>query len=295
MKIRTNENQLVKIAVEGKTAPALAYPNSVGHDGRVDNLPASGGITYNVLVGDPAFGWAADHVEPCVSSIVNPEKRTDRLNAGYNFLACIGNDVRVVSGDAKGSIGTVTGHHGGMEHVLIDFAPSVAEKLTLSDIFQIRTFGQGLKLLDHPEIKISSLDPKLLAKFELREKSGQLEVPVAAILPAVLLGSGTGEHNVYTGDIDIITSDKSYVKKYGVDELKLGDIIAFEDCDASYGWRILKGAYTIAVVIHGDSNLSGHGPGTTAIMSCATGKLKPYINKSANIGRYLKIGRYRAK
>ena len=38
--LKLNETKLVKIAVEGKVAPALAYPNEVGHDGKVHNLPS---------------------------------------------------------------------------------------------------------------------------------------------------------------------------------------------------------------------------------------------------------------
>ena len=131
--LKTNEKQLVKIAVEGKVAPAMATPNRVGHDGFAYSLPAVGSITYNVRVGDPAFGWAADHVEPCVSTILDADRRADKPNAAYNFLACVGNEAIVVTGAAKGTRGVVTGSHGGCEHVLIDLPPKEVEKLTLDD------------------------------------------------------------------------------------------------------------------------------------------------------------------
>jgi hypothetical protein len=213
----------------------------------------------------------------------------------FNFLSCVGNEVRILTGIAKGKKGIVVGTHGGAEHVMIDFPPEVTEKLSLDDRFQIRSFGQGLKLTEHPGITISSLDPSLLSKINPKEVSGTIEVRVAGIVPCELIGSGLGEMQTKTGDIDIITSDKNALALHGLLDLKLGDIIAIADCDASFGWCYRKGAVTISVVIHGDSHLSGHGPGTTVIMTSAQGKIKPIMDRNANIGRYLKIGRFRKK
>lgn len=291
--LKTNEKKLVKIAVEGKVAPALAYPNTVGHDGRVHNVPSLGGITYNVLVGDPALGWEADHVEPGVSTVLNADKRTDRPNIAYNFLACVGNSATVLSGKAKGAKGTVIGHHGGVEHVMIDFPRSVLEKLSVDDRFQIRTFGQGLRLTEHPDIIVSSLDPRLLVKIKIREKGKKIEIPVAAIVPAKLMGSGLGESQSRTGDYDIQTADLSLLKKNKLENLRLGDVVAVMDHDASFGWRCLEGAVVIGVVIHGDSHMSGHGPGLTTIMSCPSNKIIPRLSAGANIARRLKLGRFR--
>ena len=291
--IKTSEKRLVKIAVEGKVAPALAFPNTVGHDGRVHNLPAVGGITLNVLVGDSAFGWEADHVEPAVSTILSADKRTDRPNVGYNFLACIGNEARVMTGAAKGARGVVTGHHGGCEHVMVDLPRAALEKLSCEDRFQIRAFGQGLKLEEYPEVSVSSIDPALFAKLRLKGKGKKLEVPVAAVIPGKLMGSGLGEGQAKTGDYDMQTADRKALERHGIAELRLGDIVAIADHDASFGWRYLEGACVIGVVIHGDSNLSGHGPGISTILSCPTGKLVPKISREANIARILRIGRHR--
>ncbi len=291
--LKTNEKYLVKIAVEGKVAPALAYPNEIGHDGTVHNVPALGGITYNVFVGDPAFGWEADHVEPAVSTVLNPEKRTERPNVAYNFLACIGNEVIVTSGKAKGKKGVITGHHGGVEHVIMDFAKSVIEKLTCDDKFQIRSFGQGLKLTDYPNVIVSSLDPALLKKLKVRTKGHRVEVDVAAVIPPELTGSGVGAVCSKTGDMDLITSDEGILKKHKLTNLKLGDIVAIADCDSNYGWCYKKGAVTIGVIIHGNSYVSGHGPGISTIMTSAKGSISTKINSNANIGRYLVIGKFR--
>ncbi|MFA4873852.1 MAG: DUF4438 domain-containing protein [bacterium] len=293
--LKTNVKQLVKIAIEGKVAPALAYPNTVGHDGSVHNVPALGGITYNVLVGDPAFGWEADHVEPGVSSILNHEKRNDRPNLAYNFLACAGNEAIVLTGNAKGSRGRVVGHHGGAEHVMLDFAPAVLEKLSVDDRFQIRAFGQGLRLIEHPGVIVQSIDPEVISRIGLVEKGGRIEVPVAGIIPGALMGSGLGSNHARSGDYDMMSSDRKALERNGLTDLRLGDIVAIKDHDASFGWRYLEGAMVIGIVIHGDSHLSGHGPGIATIMTSPSGMIVPAISRSANIGRCLSIGRFRKK
>jgi hypothetical protein len=293
--LTTNRSQLVRIAVEGRVAPALVYPNTVGHDGLVHNVPSLGGITYNVLVGDPAFGWEADHVEPGVSSVLSADKRSDRPNLAYNFLACAGNDVIVMTGTAKGARGTVVGHHGGVEHVMLDFPLAVLEKLSVEDRFQIRTEGQGLKLSDFPDIVLHSLDPRLLAKMAPRTMKGKLEVPVAGVIPGSLMGSGLGSLQAGTGDYDLMTSDIRALKKHGLSNLNLGDLVAITDHDASFGWRYLTGAVVIGIVVHGDSHLSGHGPGIMTIMTSPKGTIAPRVDAKANIGRLLGIGRFRTK
>ncbi len=291
--LKLNESKLVKIAVEGKVAPALAYPNEIGHDGKVHNLPSLGGITYNVSVGDDAFGWAADHVEPCVSTALSIEKRNDRPNVAYNFLACVGNEAVVVSGGAKGAKGVVVGHHGGVEHVMIDFPQKALQKMTVDDKIQIRSHGQGLKILNAPEVSVMSISPDALKKLRIAIRGDSLEIPVAAKIPAELMGSGCGDSNCYTGDIDIITSDKDALDEHKISGLKLGDIVAVMDWEAGFGWSYKRGAVTIGIIIHGDSHLASHGPGVTTILTSSSGKIFPKIDKNANIGRYLSVGKFR--
>lgn len=290
--IKTNQEKLVKIAVSGKVAPALARPGRVAHDGRISSLPGVGSITYNVLVGDNAFGWAADHVEPSVTTLANPDKRAESENITYNFLSCIGNTVRVISGDAKGATGTVTGKHGGLEHVICDFAPDVMEKLTGDDKVQIISCGQGLRFTDYPEINLFSLSPELLSKMGLKEGKGHIEVPVCGVIPGVVMGSGLGKDTAAYGDYDVMTSDWKFIEENGLDKLKLGDVVAISDYDASYGRRFLRGSVVIGVVIHGDSVSAGHGPGITALMTGPNEKLRHVVDKDANIGKYFGIGRF---
>ena len=296
-KLRTNEDRLVKIAVQGKVANAYQWAEfEVAHDGKPFALPSTGGIVYNVHTGDPTFGWEGDHIEPGVSAILDEEKRGGRANMGFNFLACVGNCARIVSGDAKKKIGTVTGHHGGVEHVTIDFDPATLQKINIDDKILIEGFGQGLKLIDFPEVKIYNLDPAVLDKMSLRVAAGKvLEAGVTTMVPAELMGSGLEHNNIGTGVYDIIPHDPEAVKKYKLDRLAFGDFVAVMDHDNSFGRTYRKGAVTIGVVVHSNSTLSGHGPGISTLLTSAEGRIRPIPNPHANLGKILKIGRYRSK
>ncbi|MHB8147260.1 MAG: DUF4438 family protein, partial [Vulcanimicrobiaceae bacterium] len=112
MPIRSNRDQLPITAVVGEAAPALINTGlyDVGFEGEPLIVPSVGGINLNVRVGDGAFAFRADHIEPGVSAR-NPESRA---NTSFNVLSCIGNEAVVISGDAKGASGRVTGKHGGV-------------------------------------------------------------------------------------------------------------------------------------------------------------------------------------
>ena len=84
--IKTNEKRLAMISVQGTIVNPSGTRRSVDKDGVPYLLPSVGGITYNIKVGDPSFGWAGDHLEPGVSTVAD-EKREAAKNGGYNFLA----------------------------------------------------------------------------------------------------------------------------------------------------------------------------------------------------------------
>ena len=177
--LRTNGDQLVMLSVMGMiTPPMQRSPYRIDRDGVPFVLPGTGGIAYNVKIGDNAFGWVGDHIEPGVSSAAVIDDRSAPKNQAYNVLSCIGNEAVVVSGDAKGAKGVVTGTHGGIEHVLIDFADEDLEKMCIEDKILVRAYGQGLQLLDYPGITVRNLDPQLLSELGIKEKDGQLLVPV---------------------------------------------------------------------------------------------------------------------
>lgn len=64
MTLKTNRDQLVMTAVQGSVSPANQWaPFEVGSEGEVFAWPSTGGITYNVKVGDSVFGWAGEHID----------------------------------------------------------------------------------------------------------------------------------------------------------------------------------------------------------------------------------------
>jgi len=271
--LKTNASKLVMLSVQGQITPPLrrtAY--GVDREGVPFVLPGTGGITYNVKVGDPAFGWVGDHVEPGVSTAASIEERSGSRNQAYNTLACVGNEAVVISGDAKGARGVVTGKHGGIEHVLIDFAQEDLEKMAIEDKVLIKAYGLGLQLVDYPGISVRNLDPHVLLKLDLTEEDGRLIVPVAAVIPARLMGSGIGASSTASGDYDITTTDQEEIKALGINELRLGDLVALEDTDNRFGRSYRKGALSVGVVVHSDCLAAGHGPGVTTLFTSIDGR-----------------------
>ncbi|RJS89427.1 DUF4438 domain-containing protein [Candidatus Bathyarchaeota archaeon] len=291
--IRTNANKLVKISVMGEVSSPIFARSAyrISADGKPIVLPGVGGITYNIRVGDLATGWMADHVEPGVS--VKNKERSDgspsAANMALNILACVGNEAKVASGDAKGEKGVVTGKHGGIEHVLVDFTPDVMEKLLIGDKILIKAFGVGLQLLDYPDIKVMNMDPRFLEAIDPQPNGDKLEIPVTHVIPAAVMGSGLGADQTYSGDYDIQLFDKSTVEKYGLEDLRLGDLVAIQDADHSYGRIYRKGAISVGIVVHSDCVISGHGPGVTTLFTSPNGKIIPQIDPDANIAKLLKL------
>jgi hypothetical protein len=284
--LKTNKEKLVMQSVQGKIHHPMGKNYRVNNDGEPMMLPATGGITYNFRVGDSAFDLVGDHVEPGVS-IRNEEKIE---NDALMNLACIGNKAIVVSGEAKGAEGFVTGSHGGIEHTLIDFDKEGMFKMAIDDKILVRSLGQGLRLTDYyPEIKVMNVDPDLFENIPIEEKEGKLIVPVVCKVPAHLMGSGVGSASAYNGDYDIMTSDEEEIKRLGIDKLKFGDLVMIENHDNSYGRTYLKGAVSIGVIVHSNCIKAGHGPGVTTIMTSKKSLIEAKIDSESNIKKYVKV------
>jgi hypothetical protein len=284
--LNTNIDKTIKLSVQGKIHHPYytTSPYRINYDGESLVLPATGGITYNVKIGDPAFGWAGDHVEPGIS-IRNED--TNERNA-LMTMACIGNTAKVISGDAKGALGYVTGLHSGVDHVIIHFEEKDIENMSIDDKILIKSWGQGLQLLDYPEIKIMNIDPELFINIPISEENGIVKVPVVAEVPAYLMGSGIGEASAYKGDCDIMTADKEEIKRLGIEHLKFGDLVLLKDCDNSFGRGYLKGSVSIGVVAHSDCIKLGHGPGIVTILTCKESKIEGILSRDANIKNWIK-------
>lgn len=286
--LKTNREKLVMQSVQGKIhSPIMGgNPYKISHDGRPMILHGTGGITYNYQIGDSCMDLVGDHVEPGVS--VRNEEQAE--NKALMVLSCVGNEAKVISGDAKGAKGYVTGTHGGIEHVLVYFPEEDLEKMAIDDKILIKAFGQGLQIEGHEDVLVMNIDPDLFEKMGIVEnENGELEVPVVTEIPAHLMGSGLGSSTSLSGDYDITTGDEEELKKYGIDKLRFGDIVLLRDCDNTYGRQFLKGSVTIGVIVHSNCVLSGHGPGVTGLLSCKTPKIKGIINENANIANYLGV------
>lgn len=284
--LKTNKDKVVKWSVQGKIHHPVGGNYRITNDGKPMILPATGGISYNVAIGDSVFNWAGDHVEPGVS--IRNENNSE--NAALMTFACIGNEAKIVSGDAKGKKGYVTGMHGGIDHVLIHFEKDILENLAIDDKIMIKAYGQGLNLPDFENVHIMNIDPDLFEKLNIKEENSKLKVNVVAKVPPYLMGSGIGSKSAATdGDYDIMTADMEEIKRLGLDKLKFGDIVLLQDCDNTYGVGFLKGSVSIGVVVHSDCVKSGHGPGVTVIMTSKESVIEGVIDESANIGNYMKI------
>lgn len=291
--LKTNADKLIKLSVMGEISSPVVSKSiyRISADGNPVILPGVGGITYNLRVGDFACGWEADHVEPGVSveNKENDSRFGNAANIAFNVFSCIGNLALVVSGDAKGSTGVVTGKHGGIEHVLVDFHLNTLEKMIPGDKILIKAIGVGLKLIDYPNIRIMNIDPKFLETLNLQKIKKKLQVPVTHIIPAAFMGSGLGKNHVYSGDYDLQMFDSKSIQKYGLDDLKLGDLVAITDADHSFGRIYRQGAISIGIVVHTNCITAGHGPGITSLMTSSLGEIVPKINGKANIANLMNL------
>ena len=273
------------MAVAGVVSqPSLRPPGySPAADGRGVVLPGMSGIVYNVRTGDPAFGWAADHVEPGVSIAAANEGQDFALH----YLACMGNEAVVTSGLATGARGVLTGEHARM---IVDFARETYDGLSVGDTVQIKAHGRGLKLLDSPGIELKKMSPRLLEAMGIEARdAGRIHVPVAMELPIEVMGSGAELNSEYV-DQDLMSGDRALMREFGLDQLRLGDLVAIRHADHRWGRSYRTGAVSIALCIHGDSVMTGHGPGIMTLMSAAEPLIEWTVDPGANLRSLLKIG-----
>lgn len=283
--MKTNKTHLVVQSVCGRIHHPTMHGSGhwVGYDG-FGRIPVGpGGITYNYKIGDSCMDLVGDHVEPGVS-IKNPNENE---NNALQTLACIGNTAKVISGDAKGKIGYVTGTHGGVDHVMISFDEDTLDLLCIEDRIQIKAFGQGLKLEEYPEIFFMNLDPAVLEKMKIQGQNGIMEIGITHQIPAHLMGGGLGATTMMSADYDIMTQDKKTICDLGLEKLRFGDFVAIMDHDNHNGPHYRKGAISIGVVVHSNSFTSGHGPGVTIIMTSDQDHLKIHLDKDVNLTKYL--------
>jgi hypothetical protein len=291
---RINGDELVVVGVSGQIAHpiARANPYRIGYDGVPRVLPGTGGIVLNRRIGDACIGLAGDHIEPGVAlhnngrEVVGPR---DGPNNALMTYACVGNVAEVLSGRMIGRRGVVTGKHGGINHVLVDFPTDVLTRLAIGDRIQIRSHGLGARFTDFPDLDLMNCAPRLLRRWGLQVRDGALRVPITHVIPAVLMGSGLGKNTAWRGDYDIQMSDRALRARHRLGSLRFGDLVAIVNADARRGPSVRQGRVTIGVIVHGDSTVSGHGPGVTPLITGPATQLRPYRDPGANIAAVLGI------
>jgi len=159
----------------------------------------------------------------------------------------------------------------------------------LGDKVLVKAFGVGLKLLDFPKIKVMNMDPRFLEALGPKPNGDKLEVLVTHVIPATIMGSGLGANHTYSGDYDIQLFDENVIRQYGLDDLRLGDLVAILDADHSFGRIYRQGAVSVGIVVHTNCVTSGHGPGVTTLFTSSSGKILPKVDAEVNVASILKL------
>jgi hypothetical protein len=284
VKVATNAARLVRQVLTGEVWPPLAdrHAYRVGPDGQPFLLPGMGGVTLDVHCGDPATGYASDHLEPGASI----RHRDPGANLALQFLTCVGNQVRVVSGPAAGATGHVIGQHA---YVLADFTGTAAAELTTGDAVTVLAVGQGLVLPEHPQVVVKNCDPGLLAAMPGGTRpDGRLEVHVAARVPAEAIGAGAGMASEYANtDLMGAYAGLGADLSLGLEGLRIGDLVALADADHRYGRGYRPDYLTIGVISTGQCMMFGHGPGPSTLMSGPASAFCLVDDLDANLARWL--------
>ncbi len=283
--ISTNKDKVLSIAVKGQiapTEPARSYTTT--WDGKPKMAIGIGGINYNLKIGDKIFGWAnGDRATVGVATMAAGE---ERYGGGWITFTSIGNEVRLLSGEARGKKGVIIGKFG--SYVLVHFEDSVMEKLTIGDVLQAKACGVGLEIDGFKDVFVHGLAPEVLEALVMQNSEGKLVVPVVKEIPGEIMGQGAGGGSLY-GNWHIQTCFPPDIEKYGLDELRFGDLVFLKDIQTDYGKGYYKGGATVGVICAGPSDISGMGIGVTPILSTRFGKLTVQIDPTANIGKYLGI------
>lgn len=292
--IKANFESLIETCVVG----TIAHPQSVdeggglaaGFDGRAFAPVVQAGITLNVRIGDRAFHWAwGERVMPGVT-IVHTDPAANRA---LFLLACVGNEATVIDaaldGKLRGQTGVVVGKDAEFGCVIVHFPKRVLERLAVGDRVQIRAIGQGFAIPQPSGVAVANCGPQLFRAINPTQKGGRLRMPVSCIIPGKLMSPEPSSAGVGFQGCEIQSSSPEVIKEYKLDNLRLGDLVAIADFDATFGPRWHNGAITVGAIVHGPSSMSGRGAGVVVLFSSAGGLIEPVITRKANIADYLNL------
>ena len=283
-KARINTGELLRTALVGDvTSPVLGTnPYDITADGVPFVSIGAGGVCYTVKVGAEAHGWAADQVEPG-ASIANPDAAA---NEALMLYACIGNRATVRSGDAAGAVGVVTGKHEAFhayKHVLVHLPADALDAVVPGDRLVVYATGRGMAVDELPEITCHSLGPELWDAWAPERSGGRLGIRVTRVLAPEVVGMGSGR----------VSGATSFALQSEADEalgaLRIGDLVAVRDWDATYYTGYHEDRVTIGVVSTGDSPVLGNGPATTILLSGPSTTFELVVDAGANLAGLLEL------
>jgi hypothetical protein len=145
--------------------------------------------------------------------------------------------------------------------------------------------GRGMRVEGLTQVACHSLGPKLWSAWAPMVRDGRLALRVTRVLPPEVVGMGSGR-------VSAVTSIALQRDGAGdsLEGLRLGDLVAIRDWDATYYTGYREGALTVGVVVCGDSPVLGNGPGVTLLVSAADDALVPDVDSRANIAELLSLG-----
>jgi len=285
---RDNRDRIVSVSVAGRIADARRHPEPVlpGDDGEISFLPGAGGVVLGVHAGDPVDRWVGDHLMPGAG--IEDAEAGPADPGSLHLLACIGNPVR----DGRAAfLGVVSGKRGGLAPSA--FAPNLVSveasedrlrELVPGDRVVLEAEGRGLGLVDHPGVALSNSSPRLLDALPLEERDRGLHVSVRTVVPSRFAGPGLGQ-DAWIGDLEILSDGAA---DPAPDDLRFGDLVAFEDVDSAHGRFYRPGFVSVGIVSHGPSRSAGHGPGVTIVLSGPAHDVTCEVSPDAATGALLR-------
>jgi hypothetical protein len=306
--ININKEKLVVQSVLGKIshpvmltrAPFGVLDNfATTWDGKPKIAIGNGGIRYNVKVGDSCFGWIdTECIEPGVTLVGVDHKSGEMISQrgsstemAFHKMCCVGNEVSVVEGEAKGSKGVVVGKTGyaiDPSNVLVQFADDVLDNLIIGEKMSVKSQGFGLKV-EGFDGQILNSSPDFLESLNLKFNENKLIFPIVKKIPPHAMGMGSGGDPGQSGHYCIQTNPPHLVSELGLSDLKIGDLVLCEDILMTFGKGYFKGAKSVCVIASGSSDLSGQGVRVYAIASSQTGMIEGSISPNSNLVTYLDI------
>jgi hypothetical protein len=158
--------------------------------------------------------------------------------------------------------------------------------IAVDDSILVKAEGVGLRVPDCPDVAFKSLSPALFDALPKHLDGGVLKIGVVATVPPHMIGAGAGLTSE-GGSLHMQSTDRAELAAHGLDQLRLGDLVAIQDTDSRYNHGYLRGAMSIGIVGQTDGPRAGYGPGMTIVMTAPAGQLGCYDAPGTNIADIL--------